>query len=143
MCKFSSCKTNHAVKLPDTYRRKGKVPCLPSITGFSSKLVFNLAQHSGRAPSVPGWDLNPGPLRLEANALLNELSRPDYKKQIYKKTSCSEIFKKYSTQLSVSYLGYPSYQHRRSSPQTVDLYDTCVGRQRTPFCLYTQTASYH
>ncbi len=25
--------------------RKGKVPCLPSVKGFSSKLVFNLAKH--------------------------------------------------------------------------------------------------
>ncbi len=26
-------------------KREGKVPCLHSVTGFSSKLVFNLAEH--------------------------------------------------------------------------------------------------
>ncbi len=25
--------------------KKGNVPCLPSLTGFSSKLVFNLAEY--------------------------------------------------------------------------------------------------
>ncbi len=25
--------------------RKGKVPCLPSVTGFNSKVVFDLAEH--------------------------------------------------------------------------------------------------
>ncbi len=57
-----------------------KVHCLPSVTGFSLKLVFNLAEHLTllvtRLPTVPGWDLNPGPLSLEANALLTELMRP-------------------------------------------------------------------
>ncbi len=45
------------------------------ITGFSSKLVFNLAEH----PTVPGRDLNPGPLSrsLEEGAILTELTRPN------------------------------------------------------------------
>ncbi len=28
-------------------------------------------------PTVPGWDLNPGPLSFEASALLTELTIPD------------------------------------------------------------------
>ncbi len=30
-----------------------------------------------RPPTVPGWDLNPGPLSCEASALLTALKRPD------------------------------------------------------------------
>ncbi len=50
--------------------RKGKVPCLPSVKGFSLKLVFQ----PGRAPhimivtgppTVPGQDLNPEPLSFQ------------------------------------------------------------------------------
>ncbi len=32
-------------------------------------------------PTVPGWDLNPGPLSFEASALLTELTRPDKTRQ--------------------------------------------------------------
>ncbi len=61
--------------------RKGKVPCLPS-ENSEVKASFQL----GRAPhiiivtgppSVPGWDLNPGTLSLEAGILLTKLTRPD------------------------------------------------------------------
>ncbi len=62
--------------------RKGKVPCLSLLTGFSSKLVFNLAGASyiiivTMPPTVPDQDLNSGPLSLEESALLIELMRPD------------------------------------------------------------------
>ncbi len=30
-----------------------------------------------RPPTIPAWDLNPGPLSLEVNVLLTELTRPD------------------------------------------------------------------
>ncbi len=48
---------------------------------FSSKLISNLAEHihiiivTG-PPTVPGRELNPGPLSFEASALLTELTRP-------------------------------------------------------------------
>ncbi len=50
------------------------------MAGFSSKLVFNLVEHPHSIivtgpPTVPGQHLNPGPLNLEASALLPELTR--------------------------------------------------------------------
>ncbi len=64
------------------YPWKCKIPCLPSVTGFSSQLIFNLAEHStllysGQATTVPGQVLNPGPLSLYASALLTEIMRPE------------------------------------------------------------------
>ncbi len=62
-------------------KKKVKWHYLPSVTGFSSKLISILAEHptlvSG-SPTVPGQDLNPGPLSFEASALLTELMRPDH-----------------------------------------------------------------
>ncbi len=66
-----------------TKERKGKVPYLPSVTGFSSKLVFNLDMNftlfiilTG-PPTGTCRDLNQRPLSLEENVLLPELMRPD------------------------------------------------------------------
>ncbi len=58
------------------------MPYFTLVTGFSSKLVFNLAEHThiiivNRPPTLPEWDLNPRPPSLEASALLIELMRPD------------------------------------------------------------------
>ncbi len=64
-------------------RSKVKWPYLPLVTGFSSKLISNLAEHPillywpGHPLYLAGiW--NPGPLSFEASALLTELTRPDY-----------------------------------------------------------------
>lgn len=54
------------------YKRKGKVPSLPLLTGFSSEIVLNLVEH----PTLLDW--NPGPLSLEASVFLPELIRPNY-----------------------------------------------------------------
>ncbi len=57
----------------------GNVPCLPLLTGFSLKLVFNLAEKPHikliGPPTVPWWDLNPGLLKLE---LLASRSIPSF-----------------------------------------------------------------
>ncbi len=62
-------------------KRKGKVTCLPSVTRFRSKPVFNWPSiphyYSDRATHCTWPGFEPGPLSLEESALLTELMRPD------------------------------------------------------------------
>ncbi len=81
---------------------KGKVLCLPSVTGFRSKLVFNLAAPHiyivNGPPTVPGRDLNPGPLSLDESALPTELMRPD----LFIKVSYTCYFEMFITVICLS-----------------------------------------